>query len=240
MARGRPDYGITQYETSIANSDVGMLIIAMKGINSLDNKGKVIFFDTFSEGLYAWGIHKIGSGIEPVLSTARVEVSPASVAMEAGSTTVAGRSFLERILNMTGSSKIGLECGIYSEANSPKYDIQVEYDQDGLAYNATITFDPGAKTLSIISGGAYAIIQTFSALPAIDGWLSIKLILNLDLGYYDALVYGRQRIDLSAYPIDSGAIGREDVLKLNITARANSVAVHTGYLGHVILTTDEP
>jgi hypothetical protein len=240
MPRGKPDYLSPRYGTSVLSFDMGGLITALRGVSSVDNKGRILFFDTFSEGLFAWYSNSVGSGIDPALTTNKVEVPPVSVQMEAGSTPPGGFSFVNCTLNMTGNSKVGFEVGLYSAPASPLYTIGIEYDNGGVAYTGTLVFDPVALTLRIISGGLSILVYTFSALPAYDGWLCLKLVVDFDTNYYDAVIYGKERLSLKQYPLGFGAIGREDTLKFSVTVNANNAVSHTGYLGHAILTTDEP
>lgn len=240
MARGHPDYGEPGYKTAGVNLDIGALLVALKGIGSVDGLGRIWFMDTFGEGLTAWNLNKSGNGSLPVASTLESEVPPASMYLDASATTT-HTSLANKFLHIGGEDVIGFEVGILYSNTVPTITLQSYYD-DGTFTHTAIMQIQVSTGLIVIYDEAFdpVTVGNIPATPAAETWLPVKMVIDYENGVYKRAIFGGTIYQLGQGLYVEEAGETQGTLQFQIAATSGGAANRAFYCGHAILTRDEP
>ena len=240
MPRGLPDYYNPDTLVSQRLANVEEVVTAIQGIANLDNRGRTLYYDHFSEGVNGWYKQTIGDGVRPYASTKQAEIEPASFTMDAGTDSGGGITIVEKAFLIQDIRSAGLEIGFGYRPNGAVLTTYFSYDNGSLRILPALIVDPDAKTISIMDGADPVIIYTISAAVALTSWIPIKMVVDFATPAYVRLLVGQEQFDISAYTPPSAA----SLLKGDFYARFVTNAIDDGiniaYIGHVTITIDEP
>jgi hypothetical protein len=240
MARGLPDYYNPSTVVSQRLVDMSEVMAALAGLTTMDGRGHISFFETFKEGMGAWALEKTGNGEYPIASSVQAEVSPVSCYMNTPHGQPANRSgmYIYRIL--PGQYRIGVEYSVYLTTITASLLVTLYIEYGGNYYDAVLTLTPSTSTLKI--QGKTTSSRTFDLgdTPSYSAWIPIKLVIDASTGYAVRLLIGSTEYDVSDIELDTGAITGAGVTYLHIDARQSGAVDWETYVGHVILTSDEP
>jgi len=141
MARGTPDGRIETQQFAAQVSDVAHVNNMLWGFSPIDSKGRVIYFDTFNNGLGGWRKDSSGGALDPmVVAPADYVFSPPNAcSMDAG-TTAGHRSFLYRDIFAGKSERLGFEIGFkFNNSIIPQIDLSYKL-VSGSAFGASLGF----------------------------------------------------------------------------------------------------
>lgn len=240
MPRGQPDYIRPEYEISQVSFDPSLFLTALKGVNSVDGKGRVWKIDNFGDGPGAWTTDAAGNGNLPILSSANPEIGSTSVLMDAGTLAGGGESIFVQTNIVNRPVIMGFEAGFYVDDFSPDYDITIDYRITGGSLLGGLKFSINDRKLYIRTSTGYIAIASLNINPTSPGWLPIKVVIDFTNRKYIRAVYGGVSLDVSSYSPYSVVADGIGALRISIHATAVNNTGFDGYLGHTIITLDEP
>lgn len=249
MPRGTPDGRISVYEYASTEADPSAIYNMLWGFSPLDARGRVVYLDTFNNGLGGFGTTNTGAALAPVLnktpsSNSEIFIPPASVKCDPG-VNVNDLSQIWRQLYLGVNLRLGLEAAIRFSLQSPSYRLIVDYKPNNrpgyiarLQVNAANTqwqiFDQTGAAVDIFPVNAGGAPPNFPTLQ------QVKIVADWDSGKYVRAMIGENIIDLSAYSMQASAVTYNGFLVFALRAVSNGAGTNPGFFGYTLLTKDEP
>jgi hypothetical protein len=240
MTRGLPDYLNPDALVAQRMYDLSTIMAATLGVTPMDGKGRIIALDNWSNGLSAWTGALNGTGAAPVPKITHPETPPVSLYCVQGSTPPYSASGILRYFAVADVSRIGLEISVGFALQDPIINLQI------LPYG-TIGLSSFSMTINMLTGVVQAntplglvTVGTVTGAGIGLGFMPVKLVCD-PLGHvYGNLTVGQAVIDLSAYQPGNNLI--TDCYQYICAAYivANTAVAGEAYMGHVIVTHDEP
>ncbi len=240
MPRGAPDYNQPDYNIASVQFDDGVLLTALAGIAPLDGLGRIVSFDNFRDGFNDWDRAQSQATGLPVLTSSVARVSPVSVLLYGSAGVNASTCYIRKVVNNTVSSRIGLEFSVLSN----QADVYLYVDQqaytDTFRYNAQIRIQPLNFTVELRTMAGYVQVATLPQGIGTSPWVTIKLVSDLSTGKYVRLMVGDTKIDLSSSIYQIGAGSAQRGVLYQFENSDDNKHQENVYIGHVIITMDEP
>ncbi len=241
MPRGLPDYYNPDTLVSQRLANVEEVVTALRGVASLDNRGRTLFFDSFGEGLSGWVLSSEGAAASPVVSTGQAYIPPASVYLDAGNTGGDDNSKLTKIIQLGASALLGFETSYWYHGDAPLLRMDLRYDLAGDDYFARMEILPETGVIRIWSSSGWATIANVGYNAWSEGaWLPLKLVADFANGEYMRAIVGQEQIDLSAYALMSTVVAVSGRAEFRLTCFPSGDGADVGYIGHATGTVDEP
>lgn len=240
MSRGGPDYNSPDYSVAVRNVDSRDIETAIIGIGSADARGRLFMFDTFKDGLGAWQLSKSGGASLPVTAVDMCEVPPASCKLSAGATAAVDTSAIAKTIVIGDAFKFGVEVGYLVDVNRPMYYFLSQVRTSTTVYSAAMRLDPVNLVLQVLDNVTYRTVHTFLSALAADSWHSLKYTFDCNTGRYLRAILGQVEIDLSRYSASSSPFTGCGDLTLTVRAVSTGPTNVPGYIGHILVTVDEP
>lgn len=240
MPRGLPDYYNPDTVVSQRLQSLDGVVAAQLGLSPIDNRGRLIWFDRFGDGLAAWILGSTGTGNNPVCSIAESEIPPASAYLQAAAAAPSGQSSMYRYMHVFGVSSMGLETSMLFNNTCGELYMGLSYDNSIHTYSAILYYYPGAHIFQIVDDVTNRTIKTMPTPSTTGFWVPIKIVADVESGKWVRAVIGMDQFDLSGYSLQSvGSVysGRAGINLISIMTSGSGAAT---YLGHIYLTTDEP
>jgi len=244
MTRGSPDGLIADSQYAAQITDNAYISNMLWGFSPIDSQGRIIYLDTFNNGLSGFTPHNSGSAILPVIKSDISYVPPFAVVCDPG-TIVTNESFISRKQFMGLTKRIGIEFAVEWKNNVPNVSSIIDYNPLGFPSQVGgIMYSHVTQAWQIydkISGWA-----TFNSagLPPVNSsiWVQVKLVCDFSTGKYIRAYVGDQLFDLSAFTLGNGTVSTDYDGYLYSDLRANSYGAgcDTGRFGYFLLTKDEP
>jgi hypothetical protein len=241
MPRGLPDYFNPDTIVSQRLANVEEVVTIIRGIASLDNRGRTLFYDHFATGLGGWKTTKTNNGVLGASSTTWALVAPNSAYLDAGTVGINGYSSLNKRIHLGSSKRLGLEASILFTANVPDFWLEILYNLDGDEYNARLRVEALSGDVDIeLAGGWQNVGEVGYAAPANGPWLLVKMVADYSTGMFVRALIGQEQIDLSDYALPSTAVSAPGKADFKIRAKAIHAVTNDAYIGHGAITVDEP
>lgn len=240
MPRGLPDYYNPDTLVSQRLANVEELFTLQRGLASLDNRGRGLYYCAFAEGVAGFIKASQNDGVDAVASINKAEIEPACMAMDAGTGSGAGSSYIEKRFRVQDLSSAGLELGIGYDSATPKITVTFAYDNGTNYIYGSLEIDQSAQTITIYDDGSFVTVYNLPAPQALTDWLIIKMVIDFVTPAYVRLLVGLDQIDISEYVLVSDASSLEGVLRSRILADPLDDGTNIAYIGHVAITIDEP
>ena len=126
MPRGLPDYYNPNTVLAAKMIDMGQVLTGIIGINTVDGRGRITWYDNFREGTGAWIDSSAGDATPVIASIAHSEIPPCAMRLSSGTSGGAGdgKAYLE---TRTGKpSVMGGGCDVF--ASSANHRINPDMD----------------------------------------------------------------------------------------------------------------
>ncbi len=241
MPRGLPDYYNPDTLISQRLANVEEIVTQLRGVASVDNRGRSLLIEKFDQNLSRWIISSSGDGSNPALSTNEAYIPPNSVYFDCGTSGGSGNSNMQVRLHLGASAKLGLETALWYEDGAPIYDVRMRYNLGGSAFEAYLNVDPSTGDVSILVGGSQVSVGEVGYVATSVGlWIPVKLVADFENGIYQRLIVGQEQIDLDAYSMDSSAISRPGLSDFTFFLDATNAVNNDAFIGMVVITVDEP
>lgn len=240
MPRGLPDYfnPDTLVAQRLANMDE--LLTALRGISSVDNRGRTLYFDNFANGEHGWQNTKTGDGVVPIASTNQAEVAPSSLEMDSGTDTGGGACQSVKRFRLFNVRKAGLEFSFAYYANTPWIQAAFYYNDGTASYQGILVIDYDASKLYLYDGAVKTEVMDLPSDAGAIAWLPIKLVIDIEAGTNLRLIVGQTEIDVTGYDLKSSPTSLEGILQIQFNTDAQDDGTNIAYIGHVNVTIDEP
>jgi len=240
MPRGLPDYYNPDTLVSQRLANVEELLTLMRGVASIDNRGRTFYYSNFGEGIRSWRLKNFFDGSLPVCSALQAEVDPASMEMDAGTLSGSGENYAEKRFRIHDLKKAGLEFSLAHYNDSAKVAGILAYDNGTNYVQGRIDIDQVAKTVEIYDDDTPVTVVTLPASYAQIDWLPVKVVFDFENGIYLRLLVGLRQYDLTKYSLSLGGTVQEGVFITHIKGIAVDDGDNIAYIGHVAITVDEP
>ncbi len=241
MPRGLPDYYNPDTLVSQRLANVEEVVTALRGIASLDNRGRTLFFEDFHSNMSGWVLTNGNDGVDPAIDTGLSLVPPSSCKLNAGTSGNNGFSTLTKRFHLGASAKLGFETAIWYHEDAPSYKMEMRYNLAGVEYFSLLRLLPTTGALDIWSAGGYNNIGNVGYAATANGaWLSLKLVADYANGLYTRILAGQLQIDVSDYILRQSVQAAAGHSYFYLLAEAINAVTNDGYFGFVAGTVDEP
>lgn len=241
MTRGTPDGRIETQQFAAQVSDVAHVNNMLWGFSPIDGKGRVLYLDTFNNGLSGWRKDSSGAALDPYVSIpSDYAFSPPAVCLLDCGVTSGHRSFLYRDIFAGKSERLGFEIG-FKFTNSIIPQIELSYKLvAGTAYGASLGF---SQTNGFYIEKTASFTKEYFYNPgSFSGGLlmQIKLVADFAAGKYVRAYIGDQDFDLSAFTLTAPSVSYAGYLAATIWNESKGAGATALALGYALITKDEP
>ena len=240
MPRGLPDYYNPDTLVSQRLANVEEIVTHQRGIASLDNRGRTLYYTNFGDGVYDWLCSKSNDGVVPVASIDYAEIAPCSLKMDAGTDTGGGWSNVHKDFRLFDIGKAGFEFSFGYYAETARILAQFYYNDGITSHTALITVDYDARKMYVYDDGVKTALFDLPGDPDYLSWTPVKIVMNFETNMYERIIIGQEQFDLSSYVMQSGLASLKGYLSAQFTADAQDDGTNIAYIGHVAVTVDEP
>jgi hypothetical protein len=239
MSRGLPDYGNPDYIAAGQVSDPGALMLAVRGIASVDGLGRLFLIDTWDEGLTAWQTYGAGL-VRPYVFTHMAEIAPCSILIPGypgpGTPTIG----LRRGVILAHPTRIGLEVGVLYSGTAQNLHLRMIY-HDGIGvYTADVLIDQGNYIIQIRTPSGYETVYTTPLAVSATTWMSIKIVVDFATQTYVRMTVGQQVISLGQSVHLAGPSWYNGTVLISVDGEDVTNSEEENLIGHVFVTLDEP
>lgn len=242
MARGSADYGYFNNQVATTQYDMSALIPYLRGVVSIDGRGRIIYLDTFTHGLAAWAEEDPDEeSIYIDDHFGKVLIPPVSCHFH---TTLGGDPLsISKSVGVYADGRVGFEIWGLGWMRDGETNIQIyKTVASGLSMSAWLKYTrPERKFYIQNSAGTFVEVLDMSDTTLEDwGWFPIKLVADFATRQYVRLIIASQEIDISAYDLCEGAVTGSDCASFFYEVIPSVNGAGDSYLGGIILTMDEP
>lgn len=250
---GFPDHGVPITQVAQITTDPGEIYTRLLGFAPTDGLGRVLFLDTFINGLAAWRIGNSGAGVLPALvgqevGFANAFVAPLGVEFDPGPTS-GGYSNMHSPHYLGQATRIGNEWAIqlpaFGAGTFPQISISFAYRHFTQANGrlAELRWNVNSdKKWAVNNNGSYvSLANTDMGIDSSysDYWVQVKFVADWSTNKYVRLILGQTSFDLSTYtmPTTSISVPGHATPAILVQSGGTSFPVNAGYY---LATQDEP
>jgi len=240
MPRGLPDYYNPDTVVMQRMVDLHALLTGIIGIYPIDGAGFMIYADNFNNTLSGWNILTAGDAAAPAVETGRAQIPPSSIVLDAGTVGGLGTNQIRRYFPALETGRVGFQIGFCFGADDIALSIVVYYQEDGTLYQGRLRIDNDGTIIIRESDGGYAVFGSLSSKMGDGYWHNVKLVIDLENDRYHKLIIGDTEWSLVAYDLYGSAVADDDYLAFIIEVNGKDNNDPKAYIGHALLTVDEP
>lgn len=239
MARGLPDYGNPEYIAAGKASDPGALMLALRGIASVDGLGRLFLVETWGEGQVGW-LSLGGGAPRAYVSVGYAEIAPGALVLPGslGPTTPPAGIMRGFYLPLLG--RLGVELSLLYTIADLRYSIYCRYWTGAVRYDAEVSIDETTGDVSVNTTTGYMVVANIIPIGTDLPWVPIKLVLDYTTGSYVRLMIGQCTINLSNLIHTTVVTIYPGYLSVQITSTDTFHGGEDARIGHVFVTLDEP
>lgn len=245
MPRGSPDGGVSSFLYASQTLDVATVYTFLWGFSPIDGQGRLIYLDTFNNGMEGWDQLQTGAADFPVIVSSgykgRIYSPPNGVALNP-KTTSGDVSWIGRTYFLGQAQRLGFEAGFDFSDATPNWFFRIDYNPLSFpAYAPVLQFDHASAYWQIqVNGGTFENIFGMNISAPNTRLIQIKIVGDFSTGKYVRALIGDNLIDLSAYEMPLSVSTIEGFVAYVAQARSYGAGCGTGVLGYVLITKDEP
>jgi hypothetical protein len=247
MARGTADFNINNYSYASTNLDIAQISNMLWGFSPVDGLGRVIYFDTFNNGMAGVRYQTLGAGSVPVLANesnakGQIIIPPNGVLCNPG-TTANDYSGIVRRWYLGKQARIGFEVGICQTDTSPAYQLMIDYKPNGLnAYIARLFYSHTTGTWSILDNNNIWQSIFVAGVPLGGNQLlaQVKIVADWTTGNYVRLYIGDLLFDISKYTMPLSSNTYDGYLSTTCQCVSYGAGTSAGVISYLLVTKDEP
>lgn len=243
MSRGAPDYMVQNYSVAVQSFDMADLAPFVTGCARIDNKGRVIIYDDFVNGILRWNVDSEGGGSNPDHTFEAGKCYGQNGAVRLRSNVADGGSYLSHSFTVPLSSTYGIEFSAYLYGAFPDLSLSFLVNTDGgVSKAAALKIEHNTGDVYIYTGLAWVKIVDHSSITYIQNhFVTYKLVIDVTTGTYTRLYVGAVGYDVSEYELGNGGILLAGTVNTMFSSYGYAPSFFNSvYLGHVIITVDEP
>jgi len=242
MPHGTPDWwGVEPTSTVHQVQDAGELAARLGSPDTYDRRGNVVWIDSFGHGLAAWKLGGNGTGYSAVLSSARAYFAPYSVHLTGGSTGTYEANMFRRSPSQA-ASKLGLEVAWNVGATPVYVQAHLSYYDGAYAHVFRIRWNSVDNDLEYLDANqVWQDLDTdYQVMVESAAWSIFKVVGDPSIDEYVRVLAGKDEYALAGIPCWVPASAVYPSIYAGVVVYTTSG--HNGhvYVGHVILTQNEP
>jgi hypothetical protein len=198
MARGNPDYNVIHTQTSVITSETELPIAFQTGFSRLDNGGRVVWYENFTNGLYRYALGSSAGGLSPVVTMESNRCYGLNPSVRFDPVDNNGVSYMQAQPRLPLSGKIGIELSYYAAEDHGNIDITLAPVLGfGTHAGFQLRHEASTEVFKIYTGGTFLAVYT----PPTPGYwngkfICMKLVVDAERETYDSLLLGGERITL--------------------------------------------
>lgn len=221
--------------------DMGELVARLGSPVTYDRRGAVLWFTTFEYGLLGFSTATSGVGSTVKLTTDRVSIPPFAVELHSAAATGSDAELI-RQFPLPNDDRVGLMTFINFANDPDEVELEILHTTGSLGYYGVFRILNVDKKIALYTSTGYQDVVTLDHYwTSASQFIPVKVVVNINTGQYERLLFLGQEYDLTAYDIFSTTLSATPGVQL--TVRAKSVAgtnSHTIYVDSIIYTTAEP
>lgn len=242
MARGYPDYGAPGYAVAANNVDFSQFALAALGVYSLDGLGRVVYGSNFDEGTGTLVDLATPPTDNWLANAQQPEIGVASIKVNVSAGEPDALALFRKSIYVPGVKTVGFQTSFWWWTYCPHIDLIVKYNIDGITSGGWVRMYKDDRTLSYYDADLAALVP-FHTLPAPGSnpsWVPIKLVLNAVDRRWKRIVVGQTLFEIDAASVSSGSAVPVGVLGADYNIWLAGAGTSIAYIGHMLLTVDEP
>lgn len=240
MARGNPDWNVPVLASAVPITENADMFATLNGFSRVDNRGRIVWFDDFREGVFRWEDVSDAGALSPIhvfdtgLSYGRTGAALLDPVVNGGS------AFMVMQTVIPVSQKMGIEIAIRPLTNFSNFTAEMYVsDDEGASHYASMKLNDTTSTVQLRSTNVFT--SSLGSAAFVDRWVVMKMTFDIVTDKFDRLVIGNNTYDGSAIALGTGAAGLNGQCYVALHADANDVTnIGAFYVGYVIITADEP
>ena len=251
MARGTPDGKIADFRYASQATDLASVYSMLWGFSPIDGQGRVMYFDTFNNGLGGWKTSTTGAAVAPLLAIPQqMTFSPPNAVFFSPGITNGDQAQIYREMYFGKSLRLGIECGYGAPftAGSKCANPRLTLDYNPTAFSpwfGGLTFNAAAGEWRVLTGTSGTPTETafFTAgTPSTTMGLliQIKVVMDFSTGKYVRAFIGDQDFDLSAYSMRTSSSSYNGWAIAAFKGISHGATTLSFWLGYMLITRDEP
>jgi len=232
-------YAVKEVTASI--SDMGEVAARLGSIVTYDKRGDVVEFDNFEEPVLRWSPFSPGTGYIR-LSSDYHAIKSGSQGLELKTDAAAGsNAYMLKNLAVLGSRRLGLELSCNPGNVDLILHLQMDYNMEGKRYVAYTDFNIETGIVRLQTPDGLIEIEEIPAAGMMSNlWHTVKLVVDVDTGYYQRFLFDSSEYDISDRAIYSPDPGAFNLVVVEIGIENIPAAAATCYVDNYVLTMLEP
>lgn len=240
MPRGFEDYENPSYTIAGRTLDISQMILSLSGVYSLDGLGRVIYADSFENGVASYQYIDTFTPGALVASGAQAELGAVSMAVDVGTPVTGGQKDVFRQLTAQPTQALAIQTSIAWYTAASLYYVRLEFTDGVISRSGILKIDPATRYVSYYSGAGYVNLKQLPTLPTAVTWVPLKMVLNLSDNTYKRVIVGNTVYNLDGIPAAPSVIFPGQGLGFGWTFDRSGAVDKIGYIGHVLVTLDDP
>ena len=235
------DYPWLPSSTRYPLADLGEQAVRLGSPVTFDRRGEVVWYDVCDKGLAPYVISGSGTGNLVRVSTLYPLHGVYDLQMHAGSDADHLSQIKKHITNQE-MLRAGLEAAFWLPVGGEQFMVTIQRTTGAQELTATVGLNYADQTLDLwTAAGAWESIDTVGAFEDNSGvYHHLKLVVDFESGYFMRMLYDNRRYDLSNYAVRVTADTAIAMYRTVITFVGLSGQNNDVYIGHVIVTGNEP
>ena len=240
MPRDYPDGAAPIYQVAVKQTDLGQLFLAQTGFQPLDTRGRMVWLDTFQEGIKRWELATGGDGSVPIPDASYPFVGSASSELSSGTLAGVGSSSQRVRFFSDFGQRVGFEFGLRYASGTGRIVVNIYWLRAAAQTRARLTIRPEDGEILVGPDTALVSVGNVGAAGAVAIWLPVKLVVDFDTEKLVRVMVGNTLIDLSDYDTITTTLTGNWQLICELNSYAWGTGSKVTYLGYGMVTLDEP
>lgn len=240
MPRGFEDYENPSYSIAGRTIDISQMILSLSGVYSLDGLGRVIYADDFKDGIGAYQVVDTFTPGPLIATGKQAELGAVSMSVDVGTPGVGGQKDVFKQLTANPTQSVGVQSSIAWYTGASLYYLRLEYTDGVISRSGILKVDPATRNVSYYSGAGYVVLTQLPTLPTLVTWVPLKVVLNLADNTYRRIIIGNTVYDVDGILAAPTVIFPGKGLGFGWTFDRSGAVDKIGYIGHVLVTLDDP
>ena len=240
VPRDYPDGAAPIYQVAVKQSDLGQLFLAMTGFQPLDTRGRMIWLDTFGEGLKRWELAHGGDGADPVADTSYPFLGDVASKLDSGTLAGVGWSVQRARLFSDFGQRVGFEFMLRYASGTGRIVTNIYWLRAADQTRGRLTIRPEDGEILVGPDTSLVSVGNVGTSGAVAIWLPVKFVVDFDTEKLVRVMVGNSLIDLSSYDTIPTALTGNYQLVCEVNSYAWGAGNKVTYLGYGMVTLDEP